>query len=52
MTAAAAAAGAVWEDWVRAPEGGRCEVGDVGVGLELDVEYDTRAASTDVVEGA
>lgn len=53
MAAAAAAAappGAGCEDCVRGPEGGRWEVGDVGVGVEPEVEYDARAASSEVVE--
>jgi hypothetical protein len=32
-------------------DGGLCCVGDVGVGLELVVENDARAASTDVADG-
>jgi hypothetical protein len=41
-----AAAAAATEDWVRGPEDGLDPaVGDVGVGVELEVENEARAAS-------
>ena len=43
--------GAACWDCARGPDGGRWDVGDVGVGEELEVEYDDRAASTEVVDG-
>lgn len=50
-----AACAAATEDCVRAPEDGLEvveDVGDVGVGVEFDVEYETRAASTEAADVA